>query len=91
METPIPVLTEEEFIDALSRLMGQCLASEADYDMVLRNLGITTAHVLSLRMRQDHLFPEDIDAVLDAVCAGLRELVWRIIHDYDTAAAEGDA
>lgn len=88
MDFPIPSLSEDAFIEALSTLMAQCAQSEEDYEMVLRNLSVTVAHVLSLGLRENQAFPEEVEAFLAHFCASLQACTWQILREYD--AGEGD-
>ena len=82
-------MSERQFVAALSALLGEYLAAQPDIDAVFRPLGITLAHVLSVYMRDTHMFPEDMDRFLHQFYQTLRAVTLAIVRDHD-ADPEGN-
>ena len=78
-------MDERQFVDAMSDLMAQYVEETGEVDTLVRSLGINVAYVLATVMRERHLLPADVDALLTQFCQTLREVTLAIIRDEDAA------
>jgi hypothetical protein len=81
MDTSTYPLSEDAFIKALSTLIGE--TALVDYEMVLRHLTLTTAHLLCLGLRSARCFPDEIEARLAGYQDAVRQTVWMMLRAYD--------
>jgi hypothetical protein len=75
---------EQEWSATVDQLVALRMAMELDAEALLHGLAVSTAKLLSFVLVREYRSPAEIDQVLWAYSAGLREHTLAMIQHHDT-------